>query len=49
MFGADLSYRYNAQAVLVWLVIIFVIGALASLVPARNATRISVRQSLAYD
>ena len=49
MFGADLSYRYNAQAVLVWLGIIFVIGALASLVPARNATRISVRQSLAYD
>ncbi|MEW5960246.1 MAG: FtsX-like permease family protein [Chloroflexota bacterium] len=48
MFDARLDYRYSFGAVLVWLVIILVISTLASLLPARNATQISVRQSLAY-
>jgi len=34
--------------VLIWLVVIAVISTLASILPARNATRISVRDSLAY-
>lgn len=48
MFGANLDYRYNFSAVLIWLVIILIISTLASILPARNATQISVRQSLAY-
>ncbi len=48
MFGANLDYRYDFRAVLVWLGIILVISILASLLPARNATRVSVRESLAY-
>jgi putative ABC transport system permease protein len=48
MFGASLDYRYNWEAVGIWLVFILVISALASLVPANTATRISVRDSLAY-
>jgi ABC-type lipoprotein release transport system permease subunit len=32
----------------VWLVIILLISMLASVLPARNATKISVRDSLAY-
>ena len=48
MFDANLDYRYNFSAVLVWLVIILIISTLASILPARNATQISVRQSLAY-
>jgi putative ABC transport system permease protein len=48
MFGANLDYRYNFSAVFVWLVIILMISILASILPARNATQISVRQSLAY-
>ncbi|MEW5718559.1 MAG: FtsX-like permease family protein [Chloroflexota bacterium] len=48
MFSADLSFRYNLSAVAVWLVIILVISTLASVLPARSATRISVRDSLAY-
>ncbi|MBI1881943.1 MAG: FtsX-like permease family protein [Chloroflexi bacterium] len=48
MFDANLDYQYNYPAVLIWLVIILVISTLASIVPARNATRISVRESLAY-
>ncbi len=48
LFDATLDYRYNVEAVLVWLVIIVVISTLASIIPARNATAISVRDSLAY-
>jgi putative ABC transport system permease protein len=48
MFGASLDYQYNWPAVGVWLGIIVAISALASLLPARGAIRISVRDSLAY-
>ncbi len=48
MFGATLSYRYNWPAVWIWLLIVALISVFASLLPARGATRISVRDSLAY-
>jgi putative ABC transport system permease protein len=48
MFSANLDYQYNYTAVLIWLVVVIVISTLASILPARNATRISVRTSLAY-
>jgi putative ABC transport system permease protein len=48
MFGATLDYQYNWTAVFVWMAIVIVISVLASLLPARGATRISVRDSLAY-
>ena len=44
LFDANLDYRYNFGAVLVWLAIILVISVLASIIPARNATIISVRE-----
>jgi putative ABC transport system permease protein len=48
MFDANLDYQYDYPAVLTWLGIILIISTLASILPARNATQISVRQSLAY-
>ena len=48
MFGATLDYRYNWAAVGLWFIFITIISALASLLPANGATRISVRDSLAY-
>ncbi len=48
MFSANLYYQFNGAAIVAWLVIILVISTLASIIPARNATRISVRDSLAY-
>jgi putative ABC transport system permease protein len=48
MFGATLAYQYNWTAVYIWLAIVLVISILASLLPARGATQISVRDSLAY-
>jgi putative ABC transport system permease protein len=49
MFGADLDFAYNHEAVITWLVIVLTISTLASILPARNATVISVRESLAYE
>jgi putative ABC transport system permease protein len=48
MFGASLDYQYNWPAVGIWLGIILVISTLASILPARSAARISVRDSLMY-
>jgi putative ABC transport system permease protein len=48
LFDATLDYQYNFGAVFIWLVIILVISSLASIIPARNATAVSVRDSLAY-
>jgi putative ABC transport system permease protein len=48
LFGATLDYQYNWQAVVWWFVFIVVISGIASIVPANRATRISVRDSLAY-
>ncbi|MEM7030495.1 MAG: FtsX-like permease family protein [Chloroflexota bacterium] len=48
MFDANLDYQYNFTAGAIWLVVVLVISVLASILPARSATRISVRDSLAY-
>jgi ABC-type lipoprotein release transport system permease subunit len=48
MFGATLNYRYNWSAVVVWLAVILFVSLISSILPARRATRISVRDSLAY-
>ncbi len=48
VFNIDLSYQYNSSGVIAWLIIVLIISTLASVLPARNATRISVRDSLAY-
>jgi putative ABC transport system permease protein len=48
MFGATLDYRFSWPAVGIWFGIILAVAAVASLMPASGATRISVRDSLAY-
>jgi putative ABC transport system permease protein len=48
MFGATLDYAYSWSAMGTWLGIILSISIIASIMPARSATRISVRDSLAY-
>jgi putative ABC transport system permease protein len=48
MFQTNLDYQVSYGAVAIWLVIVLAISALASILPARRATLISVRGSLAY-
>ncbi|MCB0168699.1 MAG: ABC transporter permease, partial [Anaerolineae bacterium] len=48
MLNINLDYAYSYGAVLVWLGMVLSISTLASVLPARSATQISVRESLAY-
>ena len=47
-FGTNLVYSHKPTGALYWLGIITALSILASWFPARGATRISVRESLAY-
>jgi len=47
--GAALEFRYSASGAMLWLATVVALSALASLWPARQATKVSVRQALAYE
>ena len=47
--GSQLVYRYTPTGPLIWLGIITVLAVAASGLPARAASRVSVRESLAYE
>ncbi len=49
MMSMPLSFHYSGRALLMWLGLVTLISALASLVPAWQAARVSVRESLAYE
>ena len=44
-----LSFVFSAAGVLLWLVLVVVLSVLASLLPARRAWQLSVREVLAYE
>lgn len=46
--GSEIIYYYTPRGALMWLLAITILSALASWLPARRATRISVRESLSY-
>lgn len=48
MIEVDLDYAFNFPFVFVWLAAIVLISILASALPARDAIRVSLRESLAY-
>jgi putative ABC transport system permease protein len=47
--NAPLRYTYSVAGAGAWLITVLVLATLASLLPARSATRISVREALAYE
>ena len=48
MIQIDLDFAFNSSAVWIWLAAILLISILFSFLPARNAARVSVRESLNY-
>lgn len=49
IFNANLEFGYHFASILIWLVVILIFSSTASILPARSATRVNVRQSLAYE
>jgi putative ABC transport system permease protein len=47
--GTPLTYSYSLPGLWLWLVIVLLLSALASFIPARNASRLTVREVLAYE
>jgi putative ABC transport system permease protein len=47
--GAPLTFSFSMTGVWLWLVVVVALSAVASFVPARNASRLTVRQVLAYE
>ncbi len=49
IFQLPLSYAISVFGIIMWLVIVLVLSALASVLPAYNAARLTVREILAYE
>jgi putative ABC transport system permease protein len=49
VISLPLAFTYSVDGVLLWLAIVVAISVLASLWPALRATRVSVREALAYE
>lgn len=49
IIGRPWSFVINPMGIVLWLVIIIIISALASVLPAQRASQISIREALAYE
>ena len=49
LLQAPLSYTFSTGGALIWLAVVLVLAALASVLPAWNASRLTVREVLAYE
>jgi putative ABC transport system permease protein len=49
VMGVPLTYSYSMPGLWLWLVVVIILSILASFIPARNASRLTVREVLAYE
>jgi len=49
VMGVPLTYSYSMPGLWLWLVIVIFLSVLASFIPARTASRLTVREVLAYE
>jgi putative ABC transport system permease protein len=49
LFGAPADFTFTPLGVFLWLVVVISLSVLASVGPARNATRLTIREVLAYE
>lgn len=49
LFNTSLPYTFSSTGVVTWFFIVSVLAMFASLLPARNASRLTVREVLAYE
>ena len=49
MVDASMPLRINWQGFILWLVVVIILSAIASVVPARSAARLTIREVLAYE
>jgi ABC-type antimicrobial peptide transport system permease subunit len=47
--GRPISFALHPYAPLLWAALVLLVAVVASLVPAQNSTRVSVREAIAYE
>jgi len=47
--SVPLAYRFSWGGVVLWLVLVIAIAVVSSLLPAWNASRVSVRDAISYE
>jgi putative ABC transport system permease protein len=49
IFSSPVNFRYTPMGYYIWFVIIIVLSIVASIMPARNASEMTIREVLAYE
>jgi putative ABC transport system permease protein len=49
LLGSPLTFAFSFSGVWIWLALVVILSAIASFIPARNASRLTVREVLAYE
>jgi len=49
VFGVTGEFAFTATGFIIWLIIVSILSILASILPARNAARLTIREVLAYE
>jgi len=49
LFSTDLPYTFSAAGLVTWFIIVSILATLASFLPARSASKLTVREVLAYE
>ena len=49
LFSTPLDLKFSPRGFLIWLIVVLILAAVASILPARNAARLTIREVLAYE
>jgi putative ABC transport system permease protein len=49
IFNTPIDFVFTLSGILIWLVLVLALAALACVIPARSATRLTIREVLAYE
>ena len=49
MMGSSMDLSFTTQGIFIWLAVVIVLSFIASILPARNAARLTIREVLAYE
>jgi putative ABC transport system permease protein len=49
LFGATADFTFTPIGVILWGIVVVILSVIASVGPARNATRLTIREVLAYE
>jgi putative ABC transport system permease protein len=49
IFESPISVHFTILGFVIWLLVVLVLSAVASVLPARNAARLTIREVLAYE